>query len=378
MSAFRASLRSAAAACLWAAVCAGTARGDEAPFVESAPLPHEILVLKTGDRLTGNSVGVSDGRLRWQLPTGGEMNVPLAAIDRVEHLPAADELVSVEDEPAPAADAGAVVVATAMSDPEVKPAIAAIPVPALGDPLPFGVAWYEAGRSTYAFAATQTGRWTKRFEIGGNYVRGNNETSSLYVAGDTERKYAQVFHTADFSGRYAKSAGKVTQDLWALNSTTDFNKDSDWILFLSQKHLLDELVDLSYRGTFAGGIGYRFINEGPKRLITRLGPSTTVERFSSPARFRMTPDLFAETEFRWPLFDRTRVEYKGTFTPGLSAPHALRYTNLVSVLVTLDKGEAWAMKLGLRHDHNGQPVPGKLADDFITTFSLVYSRTKAK
>ncbi len=342
----------------------------------------EILVLKNGDRVSGTSVDVSHGTLRWRMPYGGEIELPLELVDRIEQLPAdpaaAADPTPPAEEPQPVVDPPPV---TPDEKPEpkqdaaVEPASAEVPA-VVSEPLPITKAWYEASRSTYAFTADQTGKWTKRFELGGTWVDGNSETTEVYIGGQFERQLEQVSHSLDWNGRHTTAGEKVTQSRWQFNGTTDFSKDAKgkWILFLTHRHLFDQLADLDYRGTFAGGVGYRFINEGDKRLIARLGPGATVEKYDPPLETRVTPDLFAEAEAKWPVFDRTLLEYKSTFTPSLDEIGVFRMTSNYGLLVKIDETESWAMRFGLRHDHNSEPNPGTKQNDFTTTLSVVYTR----
>ena len=248
--------------------------------------------------------------------------------------------------------------------------------PVLAEPLPITDAWYEAARSTYSFTRDQTGAWTKRFEFGGTWVEGNSNTSEGYVGGIFERKFDRVFYQIDWNGRHSTADEEVTQSRWNINGTTDFSRyeEAKWILFMSHKHLFDQLADLNYRGTFASGIGYRFYNEDEKRLIARIGPGTTVEKYDPPIGTRTTFDAFAEIEAKWPILDRTHLEYKSTFTPSVEDLGVFRVVSKYGLLIALDESKAWAMKLGLRHDMNSKPNPGLKKNDFTTTFSVVYSR----
>jgi len=363
------------AACLAAGIIVclsmeSNARADGSPV-------SEILVLTNGDRVSGSSVGVAGGAVSWKMPYGRVIDVPLALVDRIEQvreIPAVEaNPVAADPTPPPAAKTPSS--DSPKQDSKVTPASADIPAGETG-PLPLSDAWYEAARSTYTYSVGQTERWTKRFELGGTWVDGNSETSEAYIGGIFERQFEHVSHSLDWNGRHATAGSKVTQSRWQFNGTTDFSKDAKgkWILFLTHRHLFDQLADLDYRGTFAGGIGYRFINESEKRLIARLGPGATVEKFDPPLGTRVTPDLFAEAEAKWPIFDRTLLEYKSTFTPSLNEIGVFRMTSNYGLLVKLDGKERWAMRAGLRHDHNSQPNPGKKEDDFTTTFSVVYTR----
>lgn len=347
----------------------------------------ETLVLKNGDRVAGSSTGVSDGQLRWKMPYGGKLSIPLALVDRIEQTSAkrVTPAAAVELPPAPP-EVPPVVEVETVEEPEppekpktdkaVEAAVAEEVPPVVSEPLPLTTAWYEAGRSTYTFSADQTSKWTKRFELGGTWVDGNSETSEAYIGGQFERQFERVSHQLTWNGRHSTAGEKITQSRWQFNGNTDFSKKSDskWILFLSHNHLFDRLADLDYRGTFAGGVGYRFFNEGDKRLITRLGPGATVEKYAEPVGTRVTPDLFAEAEAKWPVFDRTILEYKSTWTPSMNDIAIFRMTSNYGVLVKLDQKESWAMRVGLRHDHNSEPAAKRKKDDFTTTFSVVYTR----
>lgn len=360
------------------AVLLGTAQGDD----PAAPAERiEILVLKNGDRVSGRSVVLGDGSLRWLLPYGREIDVPLALVDYIEQVPTDEELLELPPAPAagpppapPAPDAPA----APGTEPAVPPPVEVPPV--LAEPAPLTKAWYEAYRSTSTFTRDQAGKWTKRVELGGTWVDGNSETSEAYIGGSFERQFQQVFHQLEWNGRHATAGEKVTQSRWQFNGTTDLSKNENgkWIIFATHRHLFDELADVNYRGTYASGLGYRFVNEKEKRLIVRLGPGVTIEKYDPPLGSRLTPDLFSEAEAKWPVFDRTLLEYKGTFTPSLDDLGVFRMTSNYGLLVKLDDKEHWAMRVGLRHDHNSQPNPGKEENDFTTTFSVVYIRDKPK
>ena len=116
------------------------------------------------------------------------------------------------------------------------------------------------------------------------------------------------------------------------------------------------------------------MTDGEKRFIVGLGPGATVEKYDPPISWGVTPDMFSEAEAKWPVFDRTVLEYKSTFSPSLNEIGVFRMTSTYGVLVKLDDKETWAMRAGLLHLHNSQPNPGKKEDDFTTTFSVVYTR----
>ena len=302
------------------------------------------------------------------------MAVPLDAVDRVEHLPTDAEVLS--------ADPPAATEKEPKLDPAVTPAALIVPpvvVPPVVPQLPpLLVAWTDAGRSTYAAAAGLSTAWTKRFEIGGNFVDGNTKTSEYFIGGLMERKYDKLSLQSDVSGRYGTASYRTTQNKWLLNGTADYKHDGNWIVFASQRHVYDERADLDYRGTFAIGPGYKFYDEEDKRAIIRVGPGATIEKYDPPKGFDVSPNIFIETETRWPLYERTQFENKNTLTPTIGDISVYRLVSTYGILVALDEKEKWAFKIGLRHEHNSDPQPGKVKNDYTSSFSLVYTRDKKK
>ena len=367
-----------------ATVCPNTANAQEVPplLPEAAP-PREVLVLIDGERLSGTSRGLADGHLRWQLPTGQEMLIPLSVVDHIDHLPtdlAALATGKPSAEP-PAVKIDRVKIDPVKIDPAVEPAQLVVPpvvVPPVVPLLPITEAWYQAGRSTYASTAGLTAAWTKRFELGGNFTDGNSQTSEYLVGGLMERKYEKWSFQTDWNGRYGTARNRVTQNKVLINGTTDYKHDGNWIFFATQRHVFDQLADLDYRGTFAFGPGYKFYDDDDKRLIVRIGPGATVEKYDPPTGFRTTPDIFIETDSRWPIYERTQFENKNVLTPSIDDLSIFRLVSTYGLLVQLDESERWALKFGLRHEHNSLPNAGKKENDYTSSFSIVYTRDKKK
>jgi hypothetical protein len=338
----------------------------------------EILYLKSGDRFSGTSRGLSDGTLRWQMPYGGEIRIPLEAVDRIEYP--APSLAG------PLPDSEAVPITNEVPPLEVPSAAQGDSGPLIPDgDLPgdedletcgpgYLHSLVERFENTQNAAAKQFVVWTKRIELGARFLDGNNDQDFIDVTAKIERENADPYVDADFGGQYGQNRGDRATNRWFGNVTVDFAKERKWIFYLSSKNEYDEFENLDYRGTLSPGIGYRFLNEKDKKLVTRLGPAVTHELFRDPPLRRTTPDLFAELDTRWPLFDRVQYEHKSSIHPSLNDIDVYRIVSNTGILICLDDGEQWNLKLGMRFEHNSQPNVGREKSDYTSSILLVYKR----
>ncbi len=325
----------------------------------------ETLYFNGGDRLLGFNRGISGGVVNWQLPSGTLMQVPLESVNRIEYQSApfsaigsstqsanhggwgGDQILG--DDFGPPADVG--------QSARLEGVISAV---------------CGAYRDQCERALAELDQWTRRIELGAQLRDGNSEEDFLNIGSRFEQQRDSRFVGLELGGQYGKANGAPTSNRWYGNSTIDVNRNGNWILFVTSKNEFDEFENLDFRGTLAGGLGYRFYNDQKRRLILRLGPGVTHERFHAPRLRRTTPDLLGEVEVRWPLFDRAELEHKTTVNPSLEDLDVFRLVSNHGVLVRLDENERWSLKLGLRHEYNSKPNKGRRRSDFTTLLQLVY------
>jgi putative salt-induced outer membrane protein YdiY len=176
----------------------------------------------------------------------------------------------------------------------------------------------------------------------------------------------------DLGGQFGRAKHKTNVNRWWVNGNVDHKLYEKWILFATTKNTYNQFTNLDYRGTLSGGLGYRFYNEKDKRLIVRVGPAVTFEIFQNEPFQRTTPDMFAEIETRWPLFDRTQFEQKSRVNPSMA--NLVRIVSTSSLLIDLDNSSRWKLRLSFRYEYDSQPAAGRLPSDYLSTVSLVYVR----
>ena len=316
----------------------------------------ETMFLRSGDHITGTSRGPENGAILWEMPSGEIMRVPLGVIDRIQYgQPPADDRFDVA--------ATADISVNDEQETPLSPEVAGS-----------GPVTSNHFYSTYGYMCRQVSDWTKRLELGGRFLDGNSDQDFLNVMTVFERERHHRFAQLELGGQYGSSRGELSTNRWYSNGTIDFYREENWILFVTSKNEYDEFEGLDYRGIFSGGLGYRFFNEKRKKLLVRLGPGLTFEKFAKPELFRATPDIFGEVELRWPLFKRTSLENKSRINPSVEDFENFRLVSNSGLLVQLDSHERWHLKFGFRFEHNSRPNDNRRRSDYTTSILLVYTR----
>lgn len=322
-----------------------------------------VLILKDGERLTGSLEGSDEGVLTWRRSAGEDFNVPLHHIDRIEF---AAPLLEPEPDPELQADAGPAggLLNESGTDPDEDDVLT------LTDELIVVVCRDYSDQCQSALR--EIGDWTQRITLGTRFRDGNSEEEFVDVGAKFKRETGNRLIGFDLGGQYGRANGRPTTNRWFGNVTFDANRKGNWILFLANRNEYDQFENLDYRVALAGGIGYRFFNEKTRRLIVRLGPGVTHERFHSPKLLRTTPDLLGELEVHWPLLDRAEFEHKTTITPSVEDLEVFRLESNYGVIVMLDDDERWSVEFSLRHEFNSRPNQNRRKNDYTTGVRLLY------
>ncbi|MDA0832206.1 MAG: DUF481 domain-containing protein [Planctomycetota bacterium] len=362
-------------------------------FVSSDAVAQERLRLTDGTTLEGISLDVVDNSLKWIDADGKISSIPLDSVVRIEFLADGDSSANnppAEPPPAPTVvpptDDGtapptyvladpAAVVDTGTNPTEGPPPTEAT-IDADGNLVPSEGKLSNDGYwdEFYDWTCETFETWTHRLELGARVLRGNSIEEYVNLGGKFQHETEQRSTQVDFSGQYGRNRGVIASNRWILNSNTDFNREGNWIVYVVTKNEYDEFENLDYRGTLSSGLGYKFINEPNKKLITRVGPGVTYEKFIHPGNHRTTPDLFSEIETLWPIGSSASYEHRTTAHPSIEDFGLIRIVSSHGVLFTLDERGRWKFKVDFRYEYNSRPNPGRLDSDYTTNFSLVYTR----
>jgi putative salt-induced outer membrane protein YdiY len=310
---------------------------------------EETLYLQSGGQLSGRSRSVEDGQIRWELAPERELLIPVEWVERLEVAPP-----------------------PAMSQ---ESALSSTPVD--GEPRDRPTdEWISVVQDWSADALDAFEFWSRRLQVGGQFVDGNTQTDLLDVITEFEKGTPTQMRQVDLGGQWARNQNRQTVNRWFVNSNFDWpvREGSQWITFITSKNEYNALQNLDYRGTVSSGGGYRFFYEAKRRLIARFGPAFTVEVFHDPAHHRQTPDLFGELELRWPLRARLQLEERFRVQPSMLDFELIRIFSTTGLIWDLDEKDRWKLRLGLQYTYNSQPNEGRVPSDYVSTLSLVYLR----
>lgn len=324
----------------------------------------EILQLNTGDRIPGESQGLTNGFLYWKSIHGELLKYALGEIKSVDYpnplAPTLENISAIESRmkedtiPLPAFDE---------DDDSELPVFLRLVRPT-----------FRSIRNTFRAGISGFQDWTKRFEVGGRFLDGNTNQDFVNVGGKFYRKMGDWDGQLEFNGQWGQSDGKVNSNRWSANATYDYSKEGNWILFAAVKNEYDEFENLDYRGTYSSGLGYRVFNERDRRLIFRVGPGATHEFFRNPQNTRTTFDSFGEVEMDWRVMERTMFETKTTIHPSVEDLRILRIISNHGLFFQLDQEDQWKLKLGVRLEYNGKPNNNRDPSDITSSVQLVYTR----
>lgn len=318
---------------------------------------EETLYLQSGGQLLGRSLGVENGHVHWELSPQRELLIPVEWVDRLEVAPPASMT------------ADATALESTLGTGPLGLSDSRVPSNAVDEWISLVQEW--TGDALEAFQY-----WSRRLQVGGQFLDGNTQSDLLDVITELERGTPTQMRQVDLGGQWARNQNRQTANRWFVNSNFDWPiyEESQWITFITSKNEYNALQNLDYRGTVSGGSGYRFYFEPTKRLIARFGPAFTVEVFHDPVQQRHTPDLFGEIELRWPLRERLQFEERFRVQPSLLDFELVRIFSTTGLLWDLDENNCWKLRLGLQYNYNSQPNEGRVPSDYISTLSLVYLR----
>jgi len=216
--------------------------------------------------------------------------------------------------------------------------------------------------------------WASRVSLGGRSLAGNSNQNFVDLLADFENKTKWRATQINLGGQFGESNNKIVANRWFANSTTDYYHGAKWLTFTKVMDQYDALQNLDYRGTFSAGLGYRFLFDDTRRIITRVGPGVTLEVYHDPSDSRVTPDAFGELEMRLPIWKRLKWEQKTTLFPSLSSLEVARAQNNTSLFYAFDERERWSLRVGFLYQYISEPNPGKVPSDYTTNVSLMYQR----
>jgi len=312
-----------------------------------------VVVLTTGESLTGEVTAQSDESVTLEHPVLGALSIPR---DKVESV-----VVEAAEEQAEESAAAEKTVGEAEAEPSGGEGQAAegpvVPANTHSPPL-----------------VTSKGLlpgWDKRVEVGFTGSEGNTENSSLRAAflANFENDVARwIFATKYY---YATTDGETTDNNFAGGLRKDWLfADESYFLFSQVRYEYDQFEAWRHRGIGNAGIGFAVIDEEDLALNTLFGAGVTKE-FSGEREFR--PEALLGLELlRWNTFEGHQLTGSTTLLPDLGDAGEFRWVNEVAYTIAIDRAKGLSLKFGIDHEYQSEVAPNNDNHDVKYFGSLVY------
>jgi len=276
------------------AVCSASAFADEVYF-------------KNGDRLSGQIVRLTDGKLVLKSKVAGEVTISLAEVKTFS----SDAPIEIHLK-----DGTVLHQPVAAAEPNEFALKAAEPLQPQKFPL--------ADVASINPPPIPKVKWTGSVSGAVGVTTGNTKTSSITGSVSVARRTEQDRTTA--GADIAKSSqtdrdtgeGRTTEDWWRARAQYDYFFTKKLFGFGNLRYEKDEIALLERRVVVGGGAGYQWIENDKTAFSTNLGLASLYEKFESQAEANSELSLQAGYNFSRRLWKNTQFLNDLTWYPSLS------------------------------------------------------------
>ncbi len=262
------------------------------------------VLLKNGDRLTGQIVRMTDGKLIFLSPVVGEVTVNLTDIQTFSsNEPVEIHLKdgTVLHQPVAAAEPNEFSLkTTAPLQPQKFPlaAVASINPPPAPKP-----------------------KWTGSISGSVGLTTGNTEASSISGSVSLARRSEQDRTTADADVAQVNQTdpdtgeGRTTENWWRIRGQYDYFFTKKFFGFANGRYEKDEIARLERRVVVGGGAGYQWIETDVTTFSTNLGLASVFEKYKFEGDTNNQLSLQAGYVFSRQLWKNTKLLHDLTYFP---------------------------------------------------------------
>ncbi len=293
------------------------------------------VVLKNGDRLTGDIVGMEKGVLKFKSPHVGAVNIEWSDVQRLT----SDKTFTIQ-----------------MTDDTVM--TGTLPASAPLD-------------TVAAIGPVEAVRYSGIVNIGGAAARGNSDTTALNASlFFSLRKDRQRFGL-EGKYNYAEDNRTITQRNSLLRPNYDYFLTKK--VYATSYALLeqDTLQDLRLRRTLGVGLGYQFFDTRTTQLSAELGVASVHEDWKSREDRDAAAARWAVNWFTSVIPDRLIVYHRQEGYRDLNPEKAIRIRADQGFRVPVYR----QFSLNLEYDfrYNSNPAPGRKTSDHLYIFGVSYA-----
>lgn len=340
-----------------AAALAFTSAGVSGPVfaqtaeAEAAPKPTDVVTLKNGDRVTGELVKMTGGKVVVKTDWAGDVTVDFEDVATIEcgrSLPVefkTGEIITGRLEKR--ADGTYLV----------------------SDVLPGGIRLKT--EDVESIAKPEPKIWSGDFRVGLGYSSGNTDTSSASAGAEVRRvtdiDTFRIYANTNYEERDNETSAQRT---WG-GSDYEYNFTDRWY---GKAYLIlenDKFKDLTLRTTVGLSTGYKFIKEDDMLLQGDIGPAYINENYRGDTEDRDFVALAIGERFEWKISDGQMLIQTLQIFPNTEKFSDTLFTATLSYRQTLT-GNLY-LDIALADEYDTEPADGKERNDFRSTLGLGYS-----
>lgn len=211
--------------------------------------------------------------------------------------------------------------------------------------------------------------WKVDVAIGGNFNRGNTDSSLLNVRSAAVRSTDTDRLSLAASGDLGENNGNRNAEKasGSANYRRIIHDRLYWLINFGGEY--DALANLDYRLNLSPGIGYYLVKTDPFELSLEAGPAYVLEQFTDRAARSMASARVAQ-ELLWRI--------NGNFSVFQNSELLVSFEDTEDWLLNAEAGiesrltETISMRLTGRNRHVNEPAPGREKNDLSVIASLVY------
>ncbi|MGN6702360.1 MAG: DUF481 domain-containing protein [Burkholderiaceae bacterium] len=320
----------------------------------AAPANAANVVLTNGDRLTGEIVLLSDGKLSVRSEVFGKVDIPWAQVRSLQ----SGEDVRIR------LRSGSTVTGPLKIDDDGSAVIGK------GRPAESGRLMRQDIAALNPPMADHAVKYSGHVNLGGSFNRGNTYDNQLNLLGDLAARTPENRYSLGFEVNEASSAGVKTASNRRLHTQYDAFLDPKNYVFVNAKLESDELADLDLRTALGAGYGRQFFETDIAKLAGQAGLGYVHEDYGTSPN-RNFPSLNLGLKYDRKLFD-DRLEYFHRIDVDESLQDAgdLLVRNRLGLRVPVGKGVNLSTQLNVDYDRS--PAIGKKTTDTALIFSVGY------
>ncbi|MDA3926554.1 MAG: DUF481 domain-containing protein [Kiritimatiellae bacterium] len=304
----------------------------------------DVVIFKSGDKLTGKVVQMADGKMTFDSAAAGKISLNMDDIQTFS----TDESITIE-----MAD-GAQLQLQAIA----------------GEPGKVVSKTDETSMVITDIAEINPAKpkWSGAVVAGATLARGNTKSDSFSVDANAQKRrendrislaagYRQEKQTDQNTG--LKS---TTTDNWFLRGKYDYFMNEKLYLYVNALYEKDKVANLDMRFAPGAGFGYQWIEKTDVNFFTEGGPSWVYERFTDPDESQSYMAIRLAYHLDKVLYKNVKAFHNVEYLPSAES--------VDTFLVNADAGiqiklvSSWIMEAKAEMQHNSQPADDREKSDY--------------